>query len=143
MTRENLTTNLDLRYDYIMHELRIGDISRLTGRTTEHIRRMERAGRIPAARRDKCFRHWPESDLPAIYEGLGVEPPPTPAERVLQEALALLGIEPSASLEETIERIEGELTPAVKSMLDTGELARVLETAGVKDAWRALIPSTT
>ena len=73
------------RYTGLMRELRIGDLARLTQRTTEHIRRFERAGRIPKAHRDEedAWRYWLESDLPAIYAGLGVKPSPDPLDSLL------------------------------------------------------------
>jgi hypothetical protein len=68
-----------------MRELRIGDLARLTQRTTEHIRRFERAGRIPKAHRDEedGWRYWTQADLPAICAGLGVAPPPDPLDSLL------------------------------------------------------------
>ena len=66
-----------------MKELRIGDIARLTGRATETIRRFERAGRLPRARRQGRWRYWTQSDLPAIYAGLGVKPSPDPLDSLL------------------------------------------------------------
>ena len=81
-----------------MHELRIGDISRLTNRTSEHIRRFERAGRIPKAHQDEYggWRYWDEADLPAICAGLGVPLPPTLEDRVMSDindVAAKLGID--------------------------------------------------
>jgi len=57
-----------------MRELSIGDVNRLTGRTTEAIRRAEKAGLIPKAQRSRGgFRYWDRADLPGIRAGLGVD----------------------------------------------------------------------
>ena len=91
------------------------------------IRRAERAGLIPPAHRSRGgFRFWDEADLPDICEGLGVPLPPAPAERVLRDALALLGIEPTLSAEETLRRLQDELAPAVKTILKAPDLAELL-----------------
>jgi len=100
----------------------IGHINRLTGRTTETIRRAEQAGLIPQAQRvPGGYRYWDEGDLPAICEGLGVPSSPSPAERLFQEALALLGIEPAANLDDMVEQVQGILAQATGSMLETAE----------------------
>jgi len=110
-----------------MHELRIGDISRLTGRTTEHIRRCEKAGIIPKARRDKCWRYWFGSDLPGICAGLSVPPPPTAEERVLHDVSAMLGVDLPDDLEAACERLTGVIRERIEALIgkDIGkDLAR-------------------
>ena len=99
-----------------MKELRIGDIARLTGRATETIRRFERAGRIPRARRQGRWRYWTQADLPAICAGLGVAPPPDPLDSLLAnlerlapvimaQAEALLG---GKTIEQAVQGLLGE-----------------------------------
>jgi len=67
-----------------MTEYSIGDVSRLTGRTTEAIRRAEKEGRIPKARREyRGERRWSEDDLPRIFAAFGVAPPPDPLDSLL------------------------------------------------------------
>ena len=54
--------------DSIVH---IGEAARLLGCTPEHIRTLERGGRIPPARRDFNGRIYTEFDL-ALLRGMGV-----------------------------------------------------------------------
>ena len=66
-----------------MKLLRIGDIVEQTGYAAETIRRFEKAGRIPGARRGRGgWRYWYRRDLPAILRALNAEAgkPPTLAE---------------------------------------------------------------
>jgi DNA-binding transcriptional MerR regulator len=51
--------------------LHIGEIARLLGCTPEHIRTLEREGRIPPARRDLNGRVYSEFDI-ALLKALGV-----------------------------------------------------------------------
>ena len=107
----SLTSNpIQTRLDGAMSELRIGDVNRKTGRTTEMIRRAERAGLIPKARRSRGgFRYWDEADIPAICKGLGVL---TPEERLMQDInniAAKLGLD---SLDDLL-AIFQELAPVI------------------------------
>ena len=52
-------------------DVHIGEASRLLGVTPEHLRNLERAGRIPTPRRDLNGRVYTRSDL-ALLESLGV-----------------------------------------------------------------------
>ena len=49
----------------------IGEASRRLGVTPEHLRNLEREGRIPAARRDFNGRIYSEEDL-ALLQSLGI-----------------------------------------------------------------------
>jgi len=93
--------------------LRIGDINRLTGRTTEAIRRAERERRIPRSQRDRHgYRVWNEADLPAIYAGLHAEPP---TERALREVSAMLDL--PDDLEAACEQLAAMIREGVEAVL--------------------------
>ena len=64
----------------------IGEAARLLGCTPEHIRTLERRGRIPPARRDFNGRIYTEFDL-ALLRGMGVGQRP----RKLKRAEEFLG----------------------------------------------------
>ena len=97
-----------------MHELRIGDISRLTGRTTEHIRRCERAGIIPEAKRiHGVHRYWDEGDIPAICKGLGVALPPTLEDRLMRDLSEVLGSDQSSNPLDDLLAIFRKLAPVI------------------------------
>ena len=69
--------------DSIVH---IGEAARLLGCTPEHIRTLERRGRIPPARRDFNGRIYTEFDL-VLLRGMGVGQRP----RKLRRAEEILG----------------------------------------------------
>jgi len=110
----------------LIQECRIGRIASIVSRTTEAVRKAERVGRIPRSTRHGRFRYWREDQVPAICAAFGAPLPPTAAERLYQEALALLGIEPSSSPEETLKRLQDELAPAVKTILKAPDLSELL-----------------
>jgi DNA-binding transcriptional MerR regulator len=64
----------------------IGEAARLLGCTPEHIRTLERRGRIPPARRDFNGRIYTEFDL-VLLRGMGVGQRP----RKLKRAEEILG----------------------------------------------------
>ncbi|MGD0115588.1 MAG: hypothetical protein ABSC13_06245 [Dehalococcoidia bacterium] len=111
-----------------MHELRIGDINRLTGRTTEAVRRAERDGFIPRAHRTPGgFRYWEEADLPDICEGLGVPLPPTPAEYLLHYISDTLGVEAtSGSFDSILQQLGPMIAEQIEALLGDNTSGRAL-----------------
>ena len=107
-----------------MTELRIGDITRLTGRAAETIRRFERTGRIPRARRQRRWRYWRQEDLPAVYAGLGVAPPST-----LEESLARIldGTAMPDTLDGLCEYLSPAMAKAVEGLLGQQEVKSLLK----------------
>jgi hypothetical protein len=100
-------------------QYQIGDINRLSGRTTEMIRRAEREGLIPQAQRSRGgWRYWREADLPAIYAGLHVKPP-TFAE-------SLSSILEGATLSDILATFEN-LAPAIAQAVETLQGDKTLE----------------
>ena len=105
----------------MIQECRIGRIASIVSRTTEAIRKAERVGRIPKSVRHGRFRYWREDQVPAICAAFGAPLPPTPAERLFQETLALLGSQPAANLEDAVEQVQGMRAPALAELLKTAE----------------------
>ena len=99
-----------------MSDYSIGDISRLTGRTTEAIRRAEKEGRIPLARREyRGERRWNDDDLPEIRAAFGIEDPASNALDSLLATLQDLGPVIARAAEELLQ--DKKLVQAMEGLL--------------------------